>query len=295
MYSSDFINLALKLYDKLKSLRKVSFITETSHSTISRWYNYKFKPRKETIKKLEKPDIINSIAAFILAKPFCSIKDIKEMVYKIFNVNASNELIRLCIIKNKFTKKRARYFSEPKNDKEKLKEFLDKRQEYINDNRNFVSIDETSFGRNYLPTIGYSKKGIRFYVKRPFSRITTHSVVAVVSLNEPLVFCKKQGSFNTESYYDFLNSLNLPSKTVLLMDNVRFHHSKIIKELASLKGWDLLYVPPYSPIFNPVEGVFSIVKRHYQKFLNIEEAFRSVSNDNIKSFFRYSFNAISRF
>lgn len=79
------------------------------------------------------------------------------------------------------------------------------------------------------------------------------------------------------------------------MDNVRFHHSHKVKHLAAARNWDILYVPPYSPIFNPIEGVFSIVKRHYQRNLNINDAFLAVNAKHIEGFFRYSFTATSRF
>ena len=51
---------------------------------------------------------------------------------------------------------------------------------------------------------------------------------------------------------------NLQPDTVVLIDNVAFHHSKIVKQYARDRNIHLLYVPPYSPWFNPVEGVFSI-------------------------------------
>jgi transposase len=295
MYSKDFKNLALKLYQNLKSFRKVSKIINTSHSTVYRWLTTSIKPRKEIYKKLQRPDIIDALILYISSNPFCSIQDVKKMVSENFKINASNELIRLCILKNNFTKKRARYFSKPKNDEEKLASFLNQRKTYVDEGRNFISIDETSFGRNYLPAIGYAKKGERFYVKRPYLSIKTCSVVAAVSINNPVVFFKKPGSFNTDTYCEFLETLDLPPKTVLLMDNVRFHHSHKVKHLVTLRKWDILYVPPYSPIFNPIEGVFSIVKRHYQKNLNINDAFLAVTDQHIESFFRYSFSATSRF
>ena len=200
--------------------------------------------------------------------------------------------IRICLKKNLYTRKRVKYYSCPKNDKD---EFLNLRNKYVNENRKFVSIDETSFGRNYLPAFGRSIKGERIYIKRPLTRVTTCSVLSSVTLNEKPIYIKKFGSFNTQSFYDFLNGLKYPNGTVLLMDNVKFHHSKIIKELAKQKGWDILYTPAYSPIFNPIEGVFSIVKRLYQKCVSIEKSFENVTMNHIKSFFGYSFSALSRF
>ena len=172
--------------------------------------------------------------------------------------------------------------------------FLETRDKYIKENRNFISIDETSFGRNYSPSYGYSRKGERIYIKRPYNRITTQSVVAAIS-SEKINYYKKEGSFNSDNFCYFLETLKYPSKSVLIMDNVSFHHSQKVKEVIKNKEWDILYIPPYSPIFNPIEGIFSIVKRIYKKCMIIDKSFNSVTNEHIKSFFKYSMNAISRF
>ena len=44
------------------------------------------------------------------------------------------------------------------------------------------------------------------------------------------------------------------------MDNVSFHKSKKIKKLVEDSGNHLLFIPPYSPDFNPIEEVFSKLK-----------------------------------
>ena len=58
-----------------------------------------------------------------------------------------------------------------------------------------------------------------------------------------------------------------------MLDNVSFHHSKVCKEVAYAKGYDLLFVPPYYPWFNPIEGIFSVVKRSFYKGATIQQAF----------------------
>ena len=42
----------------------------------------------------------------------------------------------------------------------------------------------------------------------------------------------------------------------LLQDNVRFHHSKIVKQYAAENNIGMNYIPAYSPIFNPIEISF---------------------------------------
>lgn len=296
MYSKDVRKIAERLYKNILSFRKVALIIGSSHSSIYRWLNYPIKNRKIQIKKLNSQTILDSIILYIKTHPFCSVKDVNQIFFKTYNINVSDELVRLTI-KNScnFTKKRARYFSQPKNEKEKLTTFLNKRKIFVNDNRTFVSIDETSFGRNFSPAIGYAIKGQRLNIKRLTPRITTCSVLAVVSKIHPIIFKEKIGSFNTDSFCDFLNTLNFPKKTVFLLDNVSFHHSRKVKELFELKDWDFLYIPPYSPIFNPIEGVFSIVKRNYYKFMNIKNAFSSVTASHINSFFNHSMKATTKF
>lgn len=296
MYSNDVRKIAMRLYKTIASFRKVALIIGSSHSSIHRWLNNSVKSRKIQTAVLNRPKILDSIILYIKTHPFCSVRDVNKVLSQTYNTSVSDELVRITIKKLcNFTKKRARYFSQPKNQQEKLNNFLDKRARFVNENRKFVSIDETSFGRNFSPAIGYAIKGLRLSVKRPAARITTRSVLTVVSQNEPVIYKEKIGSFNTDSFCEFLNDLKFPERTVFLLDNVRFHHSRKVKELAELKCWDLLYTPPYSPVFNPIEGVFSIVKRNYYKFMDITQAFKSVTNTHINSFFNHSMRSTTKF
>jgi transposase len=151
--------------------------------------------------------------------------------------------------------------------------------------RSFVSIDETSFGRNGINIKGYSPKGTKLFLQKAAPRMTTTSVVACVSNKSILATKVVKGAFNTQLFLDFLVNLNLPSQTVVLLDNVRFHHSRVVKDYAMSQGIDLLYVPPYSPWFNPVELCFSVVKRHYYKTLDIKTSFQILTTHHCKSFF----------
>ena len=44
------------------------------------------------------------------------------------------------------------------------------------------------------------------------------------------------------------------------MDNAAIHHIDIVKDMLEAAGVRLIFLPPYSPDLNPVEGVFSQVK-----------------------------------
>ncbi|HEV7300621.1 MAG TPA: transposase [Tepidisphaeraceae bacterium] len=52
-----------------------------------------------------------------------------------------------------------------------------------------------------------------------------------------------------------------PGETVV-MDNLRPHHSPRVRELIESMCCRMLYLPPYSPDFNPIEPMWSKVKGH---------------------------------
>ena len=174
-------------------------------------------------------------------------------------------------------------------------EFLVERQKYISEGRHFASIDETSFGRNGVNTRGYAMKGKKLQIfKNPQRKITT-SAVCCVSMDGLMSMTKQTGSFNTSSFACFIHSLTLPKGTVILLDNVSFHRSATVQNAISEMGYVALFIPPYSPWFNPIEMCFSIVKRSYYKHLDIDRAFQDLRKDHILTFFDKSLNCEEAF
>ena len=291
MYPLERRNIALHIYSILNSLRKTAILCQVSHSTISRWIHCQHKKQYTKACKVYKSDqIIDLIKLSILNDPFVSILKLKELIYTTLKITVSKELVRIAIKKQGFTKKKARFYGQPKNLQEKTKEFLEKRTFYKSLNKQFISIDEVSFGRNGINTKGYSKKGSKLYIQKNKPVMITTSCVCAYSKNKLIGKLHIKGSINTELYIQFLNSLDLNSEMVLLMDNVRFHHANKVKELCKNKNIEILYTPPYSPWFNPIELCFSIIKRQYYKNQNIDLAFDSLNKNHLEAFFNKSLN-----
>jgi transposase len=49
------------------------------------------------------------------------------------------------------------------------------------------------------------------------------------------------------------------------MDNLSSHKAPAARELVEAVGAKLLFLPPYSPDFNPIEQAFSKLKAHLRK------------------------------
>ena len=52
----------------------------------------------------------------------------------------------------------------------------------------------------------------------------------------------------------------LPPGSVLVLDNARIHHRATLRHAVEEAGHRLLFLPPYSPDFNPIELVWSWLK-----------------------------------
>lgn len=82
------------------------------------------------------------------------------------------------------------------------------------------------------------------------------------------------------------------SGACVVMDNCSIHKGKEIEDLIAAAGAKLIYLPPYSPDFSPIENCWSKIKsilrsiaaRNYPSLaLAIESAFSKVSLNDIRS------------
>ena len=53
----------------------------------------------------------------------------------------------------------------------------------------------------------------------------------------------------------------LPKGHVIIMDNAAFHKKEVLQNLARKYSQKLIFLPPYSPEYNPIEHTWSALKR----------------------------------
>ena len=66
-------------------------------------------------------------------------------------------------------------------------------------------------------------------------------------------------------------------RSVLIMDNCSVHHSEEVKDLVRDAGILLLYLPPYSPDYNPIEELFSYAKYYLKEHDEVAQALGDVT------------------
>jgi transposase len=68
-----------------------------------------------------------------------------------------------------------------------------------------------------------------------------------------------------ETYVEQVLEPTLRKGQVVVMDNLSAHKGERVKELIEGRGCELIYLPSYSPDFNPIEEAFSKIKDFLRK------------------------------
>lgn len=112
---------------------------------------------------------------------------------------------------------------------------------------------------------GWAASDERVHDTRPKGTKERVSLIAAASLDgamteQALVI---GDTVNKHAFLAFLRFTLLPTLTkgsVIVMDNWTVHHGDEVKALVEAYGCELLYLPTYSPDFNPIENLFAKIK-----------------------------------
>lgn len=229
------------------------------------------------------------VVAAVRDAPLSTLSELQAAVQATCHVSKS--LIATVLRRNGITRKKARFYGQPRDLEAKTARFVAARDAARAAGRTFFSVDEASFGRNAGAAFGYSSRGSKVFIRRQRPRVQTTTVVACVNDTGIVHRSAMHGSCNTDHFLDFLAHCDLPRGAVVLLDNVSFHHARRVAAWALDRGVALLFVPPYSPWFNPIESCFSIVKRSYYKGRAIDDAFATLTSAHCEAFFAKALSA----
>ncbi|PTA66308.1 IS630 family transposase [Deinococcus arcticus] len=126
-----------------------------------------------------------------------------------------------------------------------------------------VFLDESGF--HTAMTRGYARAPShqRAVGVVPRNHGINHTLICTLTLagpQAPLVLDGAVNGLNFEWYVREMLCPILRPGQVIVLDNLSSHHRASIRTLIEACGCTLLYLPPYSPDFNPIEQMFSKVK-----------------------------------
>lgn len=128
-------------------------------------------------------------------------------------------------------------------------------------------LDETGFNLHTSRNYGYSPINTPCVSTVPANRGRNVSVLAIINENNVLHNNSVVGSFNGELFFRFLEECKekniIRKDNYVILDNARIHKTQDVMNFFTSNGFNIVFLPPYSPQLNPIEQVFSILKNRY--------------------------------
>ena len=128
----------------------------------------------------------------------------------------------------------------------------------------FVFVDECSTNVSLRPLYAWSPRGERALCSAPRNwgkNVTLLSSMTLSGMGPSLAVEGATTRAVFEAYVEEALAPSLHPGQVVVMDNLTAHKGERVRELIEERGCELVFLPPYSPDFNPIEQAFSKVKR----------------------------------
>lgn len=123
---------------------------------------------------------------------------------------------------------------------------------------------------------GRSRKGQRLHASAPCARWATTTMIGSIRLDGRSECMTINGATNAEIFRVYVKEFLVPSLRpgdVVIMDNLSAHKNQQTLALIEEVGARAVFLPPYSPDFNPIEMMWSKVKNSLrsQEARNVED------------------------
>lgn len=115
---------------------------------------------------------------------------------------------------------------------------------------------------------GRAPRGERLVGKVPYGHWKTTTFVAALRSTALTAPCVIDGPMNGNAFLAYVEQILAPtlkSGDIVVLDNLGAHKVPGVREAIEAAGAMLLYLPPYSPDFNPIEQLFAKLKALLRK------------------------------
>lgn len=179
---------------------------------------------------------------------------------------------------------------------------VQKRSEWLNDLdkhdvNKLVFLDESGVNIDMTRHYGRAVGKTRVVDKTSENTPRNTTILSSVKLTGETAYTTYSGGTTGVIFVDYLENVLIPTLEkgdIVIMDNMRSHHIKKVAKVLENAGMKLLYLPPYSPDFNPIEKMWSKIKAILRKLKArsiealpkaIKLAFNSVSSSDCRGWF----------
>jgi transposase len=160
-------------------------------------------------------------------------------------------------------------------------------------------LDESAVNTTMVRECGRCPRGERLVGSAPAGLWQTSTLVAAIGLDGVVAPMVVDGPLNGESFAQYVESslvAELEPGTIVVMDNLPVHKSKRVAAAIEAAGCMLVFLPPYSPDYSPIENMWSKVKtilraaaaRTFEAVVNATgDALRAITPEDCDGYFRH--------
>lgn len=303
--------LAIKMVTSGKTQTEVANILEICRTTVSMWW---CRYKKEGIKSLKKNtqgrpigsgskltseqsiDIQKAIIdktpdQYQMSFSLWNREAVREFIYKRYGVKYSLNRLSVLLAEWGFTPQKPKKLAYERNEAHVQKwlkeEYPTIAKEAKIEGSEIMWLDETCMKAYEHYQRGFSPKGKTPIAKQAAKRLH-QSIISAISNEGKMQWMALSKALNIDQFERFLNQLlkYRRRKIVLIMDNLRVHHAKKIKEwlIGKESRIKFEYLPSYSPELNPAEYGNQALKRKVGRgrFVKTQEAFTEKTTSVLK-------------
>jgi transposase len=113
------------------------------------------------------------------------------------------------------------------------------------------------------PRYARAPRGQRAHGRVPHNWGDNITLVATLTPTGPGPAMTLAGALDGPAFLAYVRELLLPTLApgqTLVLDNLAVHHRAAVRRLVEARGCRLLFLPPYSPDYNPIELAFAKLK-----------------------------------
>ena len=160
-----------------------------------------------------------------------------------------------------------------------------------------VFVDESGANTKMTRLRGRALGGGRLLAHIPQGNYQTNTLISGIRLEGPCAPWLFEGPLNGEMFLAWVEQGLAPRLRIgelVIMDNLATHKIRGVREVIQSRGARLLYLPPYSPDFNPIEPMWSKIKQFLRSraprtetelLAAAQGAFQAISHTDCKGFF----------
>jgi transposase len=167
-----------------------------------------------------------------------------------------------------------------------------------------IFLDESGVSTQMTRRYARAPRGVRVHETTPEGNWKILTILGAMSVRGMIATMTIEAATDAEIFLAYLDHVLCPALRpgdVVVMDNLSSHKVAGVRERIEAVGAELLYLPPYSPDFNPIEKAWAKLKQLLRNAKArtadaleqaIADLLPSITPNDAKAWFRTPFHAI---